>query len=492
MDSPHDISSASGDAAGSRLPAAVELKLAVTDPELVAELVRFPDGPPRLRFAANALRIGILSLKQAEGRIDVETIRHEAEHLLGELSRFLDEHQEEVSRRISTSLKEYFDPESGRFTERVNRLVADDGELASFMAGQIGEENSRLASTLASHVGATSPIMQLLSPDNTEGFLETLGGKIDEQLSSSRKTILDEFSLDKEQSALSQLVKRVEKSQGSIADEFSLDNEASALSRMKRELERVLKDHRQESLTFRSEVLEKLAAVVSRREEAQRSTRHGGEFEDQVREFCALECQKRGDILEDKSNAPGVIKNCKVGDLVIQLGPDSAAAGARITIEVKESASYTLRKALDELDTARKNRAASVGVFVCSAATRPENQPPLARYGCDIVVVWDKDEPTTDVYLEAALTIARAISTQRASGASEQVVDFEPIEKAIRGLEKLTKGLEEIDTLSKTIYNNSHKIQNRVRLMRGELTRQIATLDTQMEILGSAIGSSED
>jgi len=108
------------------------------------------------------------------------------------------------------------------------------------------------------------------------------------------------------------------------------------------------------------------------------------------------------------------------------------------------------------------------------------------------VVVWDKDEPTTDVYLEAALTIARAISTQRASGASEQVVDFEPIEKAIRGLEKLTKGLEEIDTLSKTIYNNSHKIQNRVRLMRGELTRQIATLDTQMEILGSAIGSSED
>jgi len=45
-----------------------------------------------------------------------------------------------------------------------------------------------------------------------------------------------------------------------------------------------------------------------------------------------------------------------VGDIVVQLGPDQKASGARIVVEAKESGSYTLSKALEELETARKNR----------------------------------------------------------------------------------------------------------------------------------------
>jgi hypothetical protein len=477
---------------GATLPTTLKLEVDVTDPELIAELIRHPEGLPRRRFVNAALRIGILSLKQAEGRIDAAAIRNEGDHLLAELSHFLDDHQKEVSRSLSESLKDYFDPQSGRFNERVNRLIAKDGELAQFMAGQVGDKDSKLASTLASHVGETSPIMKLLSPDNASGFLATLGKEIEDRLSQSREKILKEFSLDDEESAISRLVGRVEKSQRSISEEFSLDDENSALSRMKKELLAILEDHKKESDRFRTDVLEKLAAITSRREEAMRSTRHGGEFETEVGAFLSEECLRSGDVFEDVTNQTGMIKNCKVGDHLIRIGPESAAAGACIVFEAKENASYTLAKALDELSTARKNRAAPVGVFVCSATTAPDGFPVLARYGQNIIVVWDKTDPLSDTRLWAAITIARAISVQQSSLERDEEADFEPIRRAIKNVEKLSAGLDEITTLSNTIYNNSNKIRDRARVMGEELKRQVAALDRQLDAVMNALGGGED
>ena len=50
------------------------LRLEVHDPELIAELTRYSEGPGREQFASTALRIGILSLKQAEGRVDADVV----------------------------------------------------------------------------------------------------------------------------------------------------------------------------------------------------------------------------------------------------------------------------------------------------------------------------------------------------------------------------------------------------------------------------------
>jgi len=468
---------------GSDLPGSIRIELEVSDPELIAELSRYPDGAERDEYAATALRVGILSLKRAEGRIDANVVRNEGERLLSQLASSLETHQQDVAKKVDSSLSEYFDPRDGRFTERVNRLLSKEGDLATFMKQHIGVEDSVLQRSLSVHLGDNSPLMEMLSPTNTEGFLATLSKRVGELLDESLEEVVGEFSLDNEESALSRLVGRVETSQNSIVSEFSLDIETSALSRFRRELGQLLKEHQTEAEEFRSEVLEKLASMVSRREEAMRSTRHGGEFEEEVKAFCCNESSARGDIAEDTSKTTGLIKNSKVGDLVIKLGPDNLAAGARITIEAKESQSYSLAKALEELETARKNRSASVGVFVFSATTTARGMERLARYGSDIVVVWDKDDPSTDPYLSAALMIARAISVQRSAARTDQQLDLEPLEKAVRNIEKLSNGLDEIEISAKTIYNSGHKIQNRVRLMRDELVRQVGILDEHLEAL---------
>jgi len=286
-------------------------------------------------------------------------------------------------------------------------------------------------------------------------------------------------------------VKRVETSQGEITGEFSLDNETSALARLKRELVEVLEQHKKAADKFRTDVSEKLAAMKARREESLMSTRHGEDFEEGVRRFVAEECQKVGDIHGDVSNMVGLIKNCKVGDVVIVLGPDSSASGVKIVVEAKESGGYTLAKALEELETARKNRGADVGLFVFSRRTAPADQDPMARYGKSIVAVWDSEDPQTDVFLTAGLSVARAICTQEAAARRGAEIDFEPIEKAIRAIEKLSDGLAEIKRAGETIQSGSRTILKRVEIMERELGRQVSALDTSVGDLKSAIPSSK-
>jgi hypothetical protein len=61
----------------------VDLELTVRDPEIIAELALHADDPgQREEFALNALRIGVLALRQARGQVDQEVMRREGERLL--------------------------------------------------------------------------------------------------------------------------------------------------------------------------------------------------------------------------------------------------------------------------------------------------------------------------------------------------------------------------------------------------------------------------
>jgi hypothetical protein len=96
----------------------VVLTLAIDDHDVVAELRRREEGSHRNSFALSALRIGVLALRQAQGHVDAEIVRSEGQRLLGELNRELSLGIQEIDNRIGASLKLYFDPQSGHFTER--------------------------------------------------------------------------------------------------------------------------------------------------------------------------------------------------------------------------------------------------------------------------------------------------------------------------------------------------------------------------------------
>ena len=359
-----------------------------------------------------------------------------------------------MTEQIGGCISQYFDPQGGLFSQRVRGLIGEGeeaGELEQIIRRQVDGDGSTLSRMLAAHIGQESPLMRVLNPESKGGVVQALAestekhliraeagdplrvlagqqgrclvqargradaknhGDVGKALEERIGQVAGEFSLDKEDSALSRLVSRVESAQSRISSEFSLDEEGSALARMRRELLDVLERERRSNAEFQREVTSALAAMTARRQEVEKTTQHGLVFEDAV---FALLLNRRGEgeTVERTGNTTGLIRLSKRGDFVMTLGPESAAPGARIVIEAKEDQSYSLQRALVESEEARKNRDAGIGLFVFSRRSAPkEVTEPLTRYGDHVLVLWDAEDPTTNAYFTAALSVARALSVR--------------------------------------------------------------------------------
>lgn len=503
------------------IPFAVKLELVLEDPETIRDLIAYTEGESRNRFATEALRIGLLALKQARGQLDADLVRKEGERLILQLENQLREHATHLNDSFTHVLKEYFDPEDGRFHERVERLVKQDGELEQVLNRQIGVEDSELCKTLAAHFGNESPLMKILGLEQPDGLLASFRISLEEQLKTQRDhllkqfsldykegalsrflgeleerqgefsddlhkkvdVIVKEFSLDQEDSALNRLVKNVERAQQTITKEFSLDEDTSALSRLKKELLELHETQRKTNQEFQEDVKGTLQAMVARKQESQRSTRHGLEFEDAVCEFLEYELRKTGDIVRRTGNETGCIKKCKVGDAVIELGSESAAPETKIVIEAKENAQYTFAKARSEIETARENRDSEVGIFVFSQKTVSDKIEQFARYGNDIFLIWDSETTQSDVVFQSGISLARALCVRKRAERESTTADFSEFDRCCQSIEKQVCALDEIEKWTSTIQKNSDRILNKLKKIRNTLEEELETLATNIDDL---------
>jgi uncharacterized coiled-coil protein SlyX len=525
------------------------LNLVIEDPEVVTDLKKRDEGRPRNSFAVSALRIGILALRQAQGNVDAEVVRNEGQRLIAELSRELALGVQQIDSKIAGSLKLYFDPQSGHFTERVERLVRKDGDLETVLRQQIGDgESSELARTLARRIGESSPLMRRLDPQDAAGIarsietsvkevldseqnrilgefsldnengaltrvvaqLESTNGKFTGDIEKQIKAAVQEFSLDDETSALSRLVKKVEEAKDRITDEFSvdnqdsainklnlvlaetrqsiddnltLDNEKSALARLRKQLTDVLDDIQTKNQRFQEDVSGKLASLVTRHQEEMRSTTHGISFEEEFCVFLQREAQRAGDVFTATGSKPGAIPRCKTGDAVIELGTEAAAGGERIVFEAKSRKQVSLADARREIEEGRKNRTASVGVFVFSKSNAPNGLQPFTRFDHDLFVVWDAADPSTDIYLSAAVSVAKALLFRQKATETQSEGDLKGIELAVNILEKQLKGLEDMETWTSTIQSNGGKIAREIVKIRETAKEQIERLRSCLDAL---------
>jgi hypothetical protein len=333
-------------------------------------------------------------------------------------------------------------------------------------------------------------------------------GQLTEALQKKIDAVVVEFSLDKDDSALSRLVRNVDRAQSTITREFSLDDEGSALSRLagilqntrqaidsnltldgetsalarlRRELLAILEKHNASNTTFQEEVKVTLGKMVAKREEANRSTQHGLMFEDAVCQYLEYHAGQSGDIAMRCGNTTGLIKQCKIGDCVVELGPDSAAPHAKVVVEAKQESGYTLPKARLEIESARKNRDAQVGLFIFSKRTAPAELDEVFRFGNDVFVIWDPEDATTNLHLKVGLTLARALCIRLEQTNQAQTRDFEAIAKAILEIEKQSQFLGDVSSSAETIKKGADAVLERVRKTRNSLERQV-------EILQSHIG----
>jgi len=519
----HTSSAENQSIAGSLEPTIVTF--AVSDPEVLLALSEYQDGAARTNFLVTSLKVGVLALKAARGTLDSDTLRREGDRVMEELGTRLNTWRSKFEERVTGSLSHYFDPQAGTFIERVNRLTRDDGELASVVRRQVSEAQTTLSKVFEQFVGENSQLLRMLDPagdnqlvttlratldaavqsqnevmlaqfslDNKSGALvRFLGeltakhGDLNQALSRDIAALVAEFSLDKEDSALSRLVWRVENAQKSLTAELSLDNEDSALQR----LHRMFHEHQNTMLRQHMELASRLDVAIqsmnARREEAAKGTRHGFEFEETLGEHLRKLAQASGDIIQDTGSTTGLKPNCKVGDHVITVGPEKVAAGARIVIEAKENSSYDLARSLEEAEVARNNRQAEVCIFVHSIRTAPPSIPTFQRYGRDLVVRWNADDDANDVWLEAALMVATALSVKAASHSKQDAASFEKIDKAVERIRKALEGFDEVNTSANTIKSSAEKILNRARIMQESLSTQVqGILDEVLKLKAAA------
>jgi hypothetical protein len=510
------------------VPYSLELELVVRDREVIAALAEYPEGHERNEYALEAMKIGVLALRHVGGQATADVIQRESQRLVKDMQQTLEQHKQLVSTQLGGTLKEYFDPQDGRFSERVQRLVANDGELSKLICGLVDGENSLFAKTLMAHVGRDSPLMKQLDPQQSQGLLAVLKQTVDTQLNQQRDQVLKEFSLDNKQgalarlvgelsakhgdltkdlqtridvvvkefslneegSALSRLVQNVDRAQRTITSEFSLDNETSALSRLKRELLELMATTEKKNQSFQEDVKVSLARIATTRKEIEQSTRHGRMFEEAMFEFVARETQHAGDVATPTGSTTGLIKNCKVGDCIVELGPDSAAPGSKIVIEAKEENGVTLAAARQEIELARKNRGADWGLFVFSKKTAPAGLEPFQRYGNDFVIVWDAEDAASDVFLKAGIIAARALCFRAERNTAAAVADFDAIERAVLEIEKRAGNLDDVRKSADTIKSASEKILDRVRIDREALEKQVTQLREKFGELRDAMSGA--
>jgi hypothetical protein len=363
-------------------------------------------------------------------------------------------------------------------------LDAKDSALSRFIS-ELTDHHGKFSERLHERIDRA---VQQFSLDDENSALSRLVRNVRD----AQKTITDEFSLDSESSALSRLKRMLEQTNGAIHSHLSLDDEDSALARLRREMTGILSQQAEANQKFQEEVKVSLHAMAARRDEAERSTGHGLDFEDAVYEFVQREGHRGGDVVTRTGSSTGLIKNCKVGDAVLELGPDSAASGAKIVVEAKEKAEYQLATARDELERARKNRGAQVGLFVFSQRTAPAGIEPLARVGGDIFVVWDRQDVQSDVFLRAGVTLARAICVRDQRQGAAQAADFTAIEAAILEIERRARDFEELRAWTETIHNNSDKILKKLDSVRKSLDRQTQLLRENMEDLQRSLAAATD
>lgn len=484
---------------------AIDLALIVRDAEVLAYLRRFAEGDARDRAALSALRVGVLAISQASGTVDAQAVRNEGERLIAGVRTELDRHAATLSGELGSALRQYLDPKDGQLPLKLHEILKPDGQMAQLLTKHVGADNSTLAGALARQVGESSPILRSLDPRQKDGLVETLRTAIKDSLDAQSKHVIGQFSLADPQSALSvfrdqltkangqlrdelskdvvrvqkefdlgnndgalaRLVSRVEDAQKRITGEFTLDNTTSALSRLKGEIVGLLEQLRDRNAEFQRDVRSAVDSLKAVRGERDRTTAGGQDFEAALNALLASEAGRLSDQFEACGNNPGEIPRSKKGDAVITLGSETAAPGRRIVIEAKRAAK-TLVNAREELAEARKNRRADIGIFVF-AASSAEGIEPFSRHGDDLVIVWNPDDPSTNVYIQAALSVARALVVRRKVEQDSAKVDLAPVESALDMLVKSAESIQEIAGWATNAAANTKRILDKSERMKNDL-----------------------
>lgn len=466
------------------------------------------DEAVREQLANDAWAIGLRALANAHAAAQESTLKDVGATLLVDIDRQLKLHVDQQQETIGAVLSRFFDPNDGQVTRRLEAFVDDHGVLARLLEKYLGPQNSVLAEALARQVGETSPLFKKLSPTDSTGLVKVLEAQLravmgeghaevvraldplaedgavsrflkslreelkdaDEDRQKQLSAALSALDANDENSLLSRLVRETHQARQDVLAAVNPDAPSSPMALLKTSLTKLFQEQstaqvtlakRQEErqLQFEKEVREALVRIETKRIQDQKTIRGGLDFEDAVVAFVRAATQGAPCVFEALGATAGLGRS-KKGDAIVRFTEESAFAGAGVVFEAKRVAGYTVQNALDELDAARKNRNAAAGVFVMAGSHASDLFPRFARYGNNVIVVWDDQDPVTDAYLHAAILLGIGLLTRIKAAGDADIAALRDVESRIEG--ELAR-LEKMEKHSDSIRRNVDGISDEIR-----------------------------
>lgn len=270
---------------------------------------------------------------------------------------------------------------------------------------------------------------------------------------------------------------------GLLDERLAFAKPDSPFGQFKKEVEDKLSDMREKVVESIGSLKAEIEAYRAARRERSTSAKGGTDFEIAAGDALRERINRVEDSYEETRNKTGgAIRNSKVGDHVQTLNPESRGGGLKIVYECKKEAGYTASDALKELAVARENRQAEIGVFIMAASTvrtdskvAQEFAQPFRRFGQDLLIVWDHEDPGSDIILDVVVSVARALAVRDVVEGTD-ATDWTAIDRHLNGLYGQLAHLEEMRNWCGTITSRAKDIEDRLRIMREQVDRDCLKL----------------
>jgi hypothetical protein len=423
-----------------------ELLLKINDPQIISYLNKFTEDERRQK-AIEALKVGIIALESASPTLDARIVEEKFKSTQDAINKCIEDFQ----LKTGNTLKEYFD-EKGEMPSKLDAFLGDRGKLRDMFSDYFRKDGGALVSLFNSQIGPGSDFYKSLDPSSRESVIAKLEDAVKKNLDGTLKELSAQFSLDEENSALSRLKK-------SIRDEIE-----------------ELKKSNTESF---SNIIKELSHAKGRAEEAKLGTRKGLELEDLLYEYISPLCINNNDMVALTGKMTGTIKQCKIGDICIEIDKDFIPAQKRIVIEVKGSMGYTMQKAIDELDKAKKNRDASIGIFAFEKGCEPDGMGDLKINRHDFYITVDRsalENGDSVPYLDSAYDLSRLLILAFEKEKTEVSFDREFFEAKVKEILNIVAKQSDVDTTIKQISSSATTLKKQIESFRETIEKEIMLL----------------
>ena len=108
---------------------------------------------------------------------------------------------------------------------------------------------------------------------------------------------------------------------------------------------------------------------------------------------------------------------------------------------------------------------------------RPKGMGNLKRNGKYVFVIWDNESNDNDVYLEAAISLSKALIAQDQSHQNDNYDTAKTLESSIELLEQSIDDLNKISGSTKTIQNQVDSLNKVINSARRKVSTQIVSLN---------------